>query len=1151
MFFLRQLLLPALLLLSSTVCIAQKKRDHSLLWKISGNGLSRPSYLWGTIHIKDRRVFHFTDSMYHFLEQAEAYAMEIDPHAAMAAMTRFVAEEDTSALLKSAVSAEEFQKLAPVLSGKLKTPAERITLKQVYLYAQGIRRAPVRADDMPEPMDTYLYSIARNLGKELLGIEDVADQFDPARSLRTSLDIDDLLGKSKSDFKGIEVMVQIYLAQDLTQIARITGDNDSTGSQRSFIRRNQKMAFRIDSLARLRPTFFTVGAAHLPNARGVLALLEARGFTVTPVAGGRKLPPESYKVSNKPRNWLSVQSEQGSASVEMPGAAERMKVDGSRFSAQFFVDVHTGISYFLMPFDLPPGISPDSASVNAIRSIARKQKIIRPLSVVRYKDRQGWECQTLQNGNYLRIQGFANGRELTLLMCAAERQTLLGSADAERFFQSLQLMRPAPAVPQPGRPWIAFRDTVRAYAIQFPHPPVPNEAFVQALAGRADLDNWSFSNHSAIDTAAGAFYLMIARETKPGYYITNARNMLSEAVELLEKNERLTVYRTDTGRIAGYPALWLNARMSESGLILRTLQLVRGNRSYTLVVGTNELLDDSLAADRFFNSLTFLPYKEMPWTRHADVGGRFSTTAPMPFGPFDEAVELDHGNRLRRAITVDSFRQQSLYVDLRPLSPWRRSISDSAFFDAHSLFYRDQSDSLISVRSVRNGGLNGYEYLVWSGSDQPLLRLRLLASGDSLLAIYTMAEAHLARDARTDAFFESFGMLRPDSFRRDRGSAQELLSALRSTDTLLREAAVAALPAYLFGPSDLPVLYEALLDPYHDFDSSYTTVHDRILEAVETYGDSSYVSFVQSRYPGLQGDKARIRIPLLYLLAKQKTAASYTLIRDLLRAELPPGGFTNRLAYALRDALALTRGLFPDVCGLFADSTAATWLLPVLNDLLDSGMLRLPELPSCQALLAVQVQRQAEAYLKGGDLSGQIITYLGHWKQPQSDQLLRRMLTRSGEEQLPLALALIDHGQSPSPQVLQSLAASKEFRYPLHEALSERRKLALFPAAWRTQKALAESQLCNEAYEEERASRLVFVGLRERMFQGRRQRFYLFRMHYQDDERVYLGIAGPYALNNQIPSGGQVMAVLAADAYDSRTLDRQLDQFLEGLEKKQ
>src|SRR6478736_8275763 len=52
-------LISILLCCGNTVALAQYP---SLLWEISGNGLEKPSYLYGTIHTGDERVFAFGDS---------------------------------------------------------------------------------------------------------------------------------------------------------------------------------------------------------------------------------------------------------------------------------------------------------------------------------------------------------------------------------------------------------------------------------------------------------------------------------------------------------------------------------------------------------------------------------------------------------------------------------------------------------------------------------------------------------------------------------------------------------------------------------------------------------------------------------------------------------------------------------------------------------------------------------------------------------------------------------------------------------------------------------------------------------------------------------------------------------------------------------
>ena len=55
-------------LLSGAQTNANSKKYPSLFWEITGNGLSRPSYLFGTMHVSSKLVFHLPDSFYLALE---------------------------------------------------------------------------------------------------------------------------------------------------------------------------------------------------------------------------------------------------------------------------------------------------------------------------------------------------------------------------------------------------------------------------------------------------------------------------------------------------------------------------------------------------------------------------------------------------------------------------------------------------------------------------------------------------------------------------------------------------------------------------------------------------------------------------------------------------------------------------------------------------------------------------------------------------------------------------------------------------------------------------------------------------------------------------------------------------------------------------
>ncbi|HKO80940.1 MAG TPA: TraB/GumN family protein, partial [Chitinophagaceae bacterium] len=61
----RKLLFLLFIHFLSIISFSQKTTvANTLLWRISGNGLTRPSYLFGTIHLTDKRVFNFGDSLY-------------------------------------------------------------------------------------------------------------------------------------------------------------------------------------------------------------------------------------------------------------------------------------------------------------------------------------------------------------------------------------------------------------------------------------------------------------------------------------------------------------------------------------------------------------------------------------------------------------------------------------------------------------------------------------------------------------------------------------------------------------------------------------------------------------------------------------------------------------------------------------------------------------------------------------------------------------------------------------------------------------------------------------------------------------------------------------------------------------------------------
>ena len=67
------------------------QNDNSLLWKISGNGLEKPSYVFGTIHMICENDYIMTPVIEKTIQSVDAYYAELD-FSNMAEMTRLQKE---------------------------------------------------------------------------------------------------------------------------------------------------------------------------------------------------------------------------------------------------------------------------------------------------------------------------------------------------------------------------------------------------------------------------------------------------------------------------------------------------------------------------------------------------------------------------------------------------------------------------------------------------------------------------------------------------------------------------------------------------------------------------------------------------------------------------------------------------------------------------------------------------------------------------------------------------------------------------------------------------------------------------------------------------------------------------------------------------
>ncbi len=257
----------------------------SILWEITGNGLTQPSFLYGTIHLQDKRVFAYSNEVINIFDTCKAYAMELnlDEVDKMDMVNQFKMEKP----LYEMIPGHKFLILDSLL--KLRTGGGIGMYKnfQPFFLAGELVKA-YEHRDMPFPLDMDFYNKAKRKNKKIIGIEKFEEQLAAVKKMtieeQTDMIIEGLNEWDKSK-KLFNDMMKCYLLQDGEKLMEMTKDTTLPKSFETglLIDRNKVMAHRIDSIVHLQPTFNAIGAAHLFGKEGVLELLIQKGYTVKPV----------------------------------------------------------------------------------------------------------------------------------------------------------------------------------------------------------------------------------------------------------------------------------------------------------------------------------------------------------------------------------------------------------------------------------------------------------------------------------------------------------------------------------------------------------------------------------------------------------------------------------------------------------------------------------------------------------------------------------------------------------------------------------------------------------------------------------------------------------------------------------------------------
>lgn len=263
--------------------------ENSLLWEISGNGLTQPSYLFGTIHIIAAEDFLLTDSTLAAFSRCKEVAFEIDMDemdnigALLPLLMKAFMRNGTT--LRDLLSTEDYN-LVKARFSEIGLPIfmlERV--KPMFLSSMLTGQGDDSSSGMSnsKSYEMELLQLARDADKPVHGLETAAYQMSMFDSIPYKAQAEMLVQTLKaapSENDEMAQMVALYKAQDLVGLQEMMEGESGVGEYQHLLL-DQRNANWIPVMSRMmkdKAVFFAVGAGHLGGEKGVIALLRRQGY---------------------------------------------------------------------------------------------------------------------------------------------------------------------------------------------------------------------------------------------------------------------------------------------------------------------------------------------------------------------------------------------------------------------------------------------------------------------------------------------------------------------------------------------------------------------------------------------------------------------------------------------------------------------------------------------------------------------------------------------------------------------------------------------------------------------------------------------------------------------------------------------------------
>jgi uncharacterized protein YbaP (TraB family) len=888
----------------------KNKKYQGLLWEISGNGMKKNSYLFGTMHVSSKMAFHLADSFYVCIHNADMVALETNPESWQEDMSRYDLGNDRNGNFN-------FH-----MNGYMPVPDDYLTINTLkfYKYDKKVERALYtnpstinnllyrtygnESSDFEEDtyLDMYIYQCGKKWGKKVAGVERYGESMklmaeayrdaakDRSRKER-SYDGEDGYSSSK--------LQEAYRSGNLDWLDSINKYNSFSAAfdEKFLYRRNEIQASSIDSILRSGQSLFVgVGAAHLPGNRGVIEILRKLGYRLRPVKMGVRDSQHKNQVEKLrvPVAFNTQEAADGLYKVDIPGKFYQFGEEGSLDQRQY-ADMANG-SYYMVTRIMTNAwmwghnVERVSRVVDSLLYENIPGKIISKTPIVRNGNKGIDVVNRTRRGDIQRYNIFVTPFEVVIFKMSGTGDYVNAGEEAKKFFGSIRLREYAPAIIPVAAGWKKFTPSYGGFSVDLPHAPFTGND-----------GSWIFD---AEDKATNTQYRVVRTDIHNYHFTEEDSFDLSLMEESFSSSDFIDkeISRRQ-GAFKGYPSLDCQFR-DKSGNLYFTRFVIQGPHYYSIIAHGKQEIP---AIRNFLNSFEITPLLYKAAKQCVDTSLFYSVESPVFPDEGKEKIDMQGGASLdfpgedmddadggigdgafkSKVIANDTTGEKIFITFFKPSKyTW---LKDSTLLDKENQTSVFGDTSWIVRRKTKYQGPSGMK--VWetivsdTGSSRTLWTKAFYKDGTGFL-LAAEADTLTAPSAFVRSFYDSFtpadtlkGM---DIFAK---KTALFFADFMSSDSITHKKAVNNIFALKPDSTDLLSLKKAI-SFLNWKEKRYLGVKKSLIGKLDEIKTRQASDYLRELYYAA-GDTLELQYAALEVLLQQKTAYAFQVFRDIVVAEPP------------------------------------------------------------------------------------------------------------------------------------------------------------------------------------------------------------------------------------------------------------------------